>query len=187
VSRWLSRDPIEESGGLNLYGYAGNSPVSFFDPLGLCVEVPSDLKDEYSQVKEYLKGTPAGKILDDLEKDPNYTVTLKRFSGRDYYDSDRRTIDWDPSSGIRTPDGKGLSPATALGHEADHANYDRTNPRGYKAFNNAKTSGQDKGYDTLEERRVIQGSESATARMKGEGIRTGHNGGYYPVSGPTKR
>lgn len=31
--RWLSRNPIEEAGGLNLYGYARLSPVIYFDPL----------------------------------------------------------------------------------------------------------------------------------------------------------
>ena len=33
--RWLSRDPIEEDGGLNLYGYVANTPVNWIDPLGL--------------------------------------------------------------------------------------------------------------------------------------------------------
>jgi RHS repeat-associated protein len=33
--RWLNRDPIGESGGLNLYGYVGNGPVSRMDRLGL--------------------------------------------------------------------------------------------------------------------------------------------------------
>ena len=33
--RWLSRDPIGEAGGINLYGYVGNDPVSMVDPLGL--------------------------------------------------------------------------------------------------------------------------------------------------------
>jgi RHS repeat-associated protein len=37
--RWLSRDPIGERGGLNLYGYVGNQPINFRDPLGL---EPSD-------------------------------------------------------------------------------------------------------------------------------------------------
>ncbi len=32
--RWLSRDPIEEKGGIALYGYVNNSPASFTDPLG---------------------------------------------------------------------------------------------------------------------------------------------------------
>lgn len=33
--RWLSRDPMEELSGINLYGYVGNSPISFIDPYGL--------------------------------------------------------------------------------------------------------------------------------------------------------
>lgn len=33
--RWLSRDPIEENGGHNLYAFVGNRPVGSIDPLGL--------------------------------------------------------------------------------------------------------------------------------------------------------
>ena len=36
LGRWLSRDPIAEKGGLNLYGYVGNDPSNTTDPLGLC-------------------------------------------------------------------------------------------------------------------------------------------------------
>ncbi len=35
TGRWLSRDPIEEEGGLNLYGYVENDPISLVDPLRL--------------------------------------------------------------------------------------------------------------------------------------------------------
>ena len=35
LGRWLSRDPIEEDGGINLYGYVANNPLAFVDPLGL--------------------------------------------------------------------------------------------------------------------------------------------------------
>ena len=35
--RWLSRDPLDEGGGENLYGHCGNGPVGTVDPLGLTV------------------------------------------------------------------------------------------------------------------------------------------------------
>ncbi|WP_339132888.1 MAG: RHS repeat-associated core domain-containing protein [Candidatus Electrothrix sp. GW3-4] len=34
LGRWLSRDPIGEEGGLNLYGFVGNNGVNSIDPLG---------------------------------------------------------------------------------------------------------------------------------------------------------
>ncbi len=33
--RWISRDPIGEAGGTNLYGYVGGNPLNRVDPLGL--------------------------------------------------------------------------------------------------------------------------------------------------------
>jgi RHS repeat-associated protein len=35
LGRWISEDPLGEEGGLNLYGYVGNSPLMGVDPLGL--------------------------------------------------------------------------------------------------------------------------------------------------------
>ena len=35
LARWLTRDPIEEDGGLNLYAYCGNNAVNGIDILGL--------------------------------------------------------------------------------------------------------------------------------------------------------
>jgi RHS repeat-associated protein len=37
TGRWLNRDPIEEEGGLNLYGFVGNDPVNEVDLLGLAI------------------------------------------------------------------------------------------------------------------------------------------------------
>ncbi|MEO0810409.1 MAG: RHS repeat-associated core domain-containing protein, partial [Pseudomonadota bacterium] len=34
TGRWLSRDPIGERGGLNLYGMVGNRPMNYYDYLG---------------------------------------------------------------------------------------------------------------------------------------------------------
>ena len=36
TGRWLSKDPIGISGGLNLYAFCGDDPVNYVDPLGLC-------------------------------------------------------------------------------------------------------------------------------------------------------
>jgi len=35
LGRWMSRDPIEENGGANLYAYVANRAVTAIDPLGL--------------------------------------------------------------------------------------------------------------------------------------------------------
>jgi len=37
TGRWLSRDPIGERGGLNLYAYVFNDPVNEVDPYGLAI------------------------------------------------------------------------------------------------------------------------------------------------------
>jgi RHS repeat-associated protein len=35
LGRWLNRDPLGESGGLNLYAFVGNDPLHWLDPWGL--------------------------------------------------------------------------------------------------------------------------------------------------------
>jgi len=43
LQRWLSRDPIQERGGINLYGFVRNSPINWIDPLGLFGDDPYSL------------------------------------------------------------------------------------------------------------------------------------------------
>jgi len=43
--KWLSRDPIAEDGGLNLYGIVGNDSVARWDIFGLAVKQNPDCKD----------------------------------------------------------------------------------------------------------------------------------------------
>jgi len=40
IARWISRDPIEENGGINLYGYVIGSPVNMVDLDGLTPTPP---------------------------------------------------------------------------------------------------------------------------------------------------
>ncbi|MDD4350538.1 MAG: RHS repeat-associated core domain-containing protein, partial [Opitutales bacterium] len=48
TGRWLNRDPIEESGGLNLYGFVGNDAVNRWDLLGMAwtIDRIKDLLEE---------------------------------------------------------------------------------------------------------------------------------------------
>jgi len=39
MGRWVNRDPIEESGGVNLYGFVGNDGVGMVDVLGLSMAI----------------------------------------------------------------------------------------------------------------------------------------------------
>ncbi len=47
VGRWVNRDPIEEEGGLNVYGFVGNRGINNHDVLGLACSLISgpDLKE----------------------------------------------------------------------------------------------------------------------------------------------
>jgi RHS repeat-associated protein len=78
TGRWPSRDPIEEKGGVNLYGFVGNNGVNRWDLLGLA-EYPA--KAEPPPAKDCLNGS--WEILVEIEYDPN-TGTGKR----------RQSIDW---------------------------------------------------------------------------------------------
>jgi RHS repeat-associated protein len=40
TGRWPSRDPIEEKGGLNLYGFVGNGVIGYIDYLGMEQTIP---------------------------------------------------------------------------------------------------------------------------------------------------
>jgi RHS repeat-associated protein len=58
IARWLSRDPIGEQGGLNLYAYVGNEPTGYIDPKGLegtPVDFPIHPNDELISPKDRKK------------------------------------------------------------------------------------------------------------------------------------
>ena len=53
LGRWVSRDPIETAGGVNLYQFSLNNPVLMLDPLGLCVEGDTCYSVDIARVPGY--------------------------------------------------------------------------------------------------------------------------------------
>lgn len=66
TGRWLSRDPIEEEGGINLYQFAKNNPINFYDKLGLLVEAVLD---------------PVNHTITVTDKDTGKSITVQTFTG----------------------------------------------------------------------------------------------------------
>ena len=74
LGRWLSRDPIGEAGGSNLYAMTSNNPVNLWDSLGLC---DCGTKDDYDDMLNYWFGSdaivfPGGAVEDFLDNQPSW-------------------------------------------------------------------------------------------------------------------
>jgi RHS repeat-associated protein len=74
-------------------------------------------------------------------------------------------IFWNPNGGLTNENGNVLSPATLLEHETDHAVAQLAD---WSGFYNRQQKSPDKNYSNKEEKRVISGSETKTAKAKGE-------------------
>ena len=58
LGRWLGRDPIEEKGGLHLYGFVGNNGVNRWDVLGAFDANRSGPDDEVTRMPRQVFNTP---------------------------------------------------------------------------------------------------------------------------------
>jgi uncharacterized protein RhaS with RHS repeats len=110
---WLSRDPIAENGGINLYGYGPNNPVSGIDELGLAWESTQTQGLHYNDRKSNfgfglgvgsdgeLKPVPLGGshtfdekkaqgILDDTVRDKKKWKSLREQQARNFDDPSYR-------------------------------------------------------------------------------------------------
>ena len=65
LGRWLSRDPVAEVGGMNLYGYVFNRPMLYWDPLG---NSPATASDPFNHDEQEYDIPPIGKFTIDCIK-----------------------------------------------------------------------------------------------------------------------
>jgi len=143
--------------------------------------VPVRARANFDRAVAYLSHDPdERRLFDRLEHGSQPIRLTTNAHDDDSYDPATHTIHWDPHSALLTTLGGHQSPALGLGHEIDHA---VENPLTAEQLN----SRRDPNYDTLEERRVITGSEQHAARTLGESIRFDHSGSCYSVASPTMR
>ena len=77
--RWLTRDPIEESGGLNMYGFCWNNALSDYDKLGLKWIIERNSSKRWAIARKTSKDDSFKSLADKIQLDYNErTKWLKR-------------------------------------------------------------------------------------------------------------
>jgi len=89
LGRWISRDPIREVGGMNIYGYVGNNPINAWDPLGL---VDMNLVTDSQSLIRALN----------LTNDPNYFTIGAHGGALRLQDQTQKPWDWITPQKLKT-------------------------------------------------------------------------------------
>ena len=136
---------------------------------------------DFLHTYHYLKENNVGDNIVNAVINPSVLIELQKADVTMYQNYDRRqTVFWEPRKGLLLSNGERQSPAIRLEHEFDHAMDDLENHKNHLDRKNIS----DVLYDNKEERRVITGSETKTARKLRQGIRTNHSGETYMVTDP---
>jgi RHS repeat-associated protein len=90
LGRWISRDPIGEKGGKNLYAFVKNDPVNDVDPLGLW-KIERKNNSRAVVISEY--GDTVNKLAQKIRLEPEeYNLWLKAVEGGQQGDHHPRMI-----------------------------------------------------------------------------------------------
>ena len=176
---FLQQDPLmHKYYHIGQYVYCAGNPVRFLDldgrKLYFAPGVSESFKQKFAENIQYMNESGTAGDLAKLHSSDNvyFIDEAKNIEGTQF-NSQTSTISWDPNHLMETTDGKLLSPATTLAHEADHAQkYDsvvKSNDNEVKQqYNESVQSNSDEQYSKSEERRVITGTEQRAARKHGD-------------------
>ncbi|MDD2285791.1 MAG: RHS repeat-associated core domain-containing protein [Paludibacter sp.] len=111
LGRWLSRDPIEERGGLNLYAFVNNDPVNKWDKLGnidyFMMQHPGRITS--SNIADMI-GDPNGDLYNNpIDYYQAWRRGLTAHSPRIYYPDSKMTQSMMKSPGVKSEREKMLS------------------------------------------------------------------------------
>ena len=86
VTNWPNRDPAEEQGGFNLYGFVGNDGVDHWDYLGLIATPQSVINTAWDALNHWKSGfggtVPAGaSLISDIKSSSDYTTNKTTVEG----------------------------------------------------------------------------------------------------------
>ena len=190
IGRFLRPDPMQgEYPGISPYAYANNNPLKYVDPDGnklrFAPGTSSEFRRHFASAVQYLNQHKRSARLARLERHESI-VYIAETPKNSYYRPDRKTILWNPTRGIKTNSDNLLSPTTVLDHEAAHGDQHIHNPEQYAKDMSTKLE----GFTNEEEKRVIYGPETNTARALGEictneYTRDDHEGEPFPAESPT--
>ena len=190
LGRFRQPDPLAESyRPLSPYLYCAANPLANVDPSGMKIvfaeSATTEFKNDFNKAWELLKQAGASGNLDYLN-DIDATITIAEGTINTHYadcfSPATNTIYWMPEYGVMTDNNYFISPMENLQHEADHGAKYNMDPE--SMLNDKKTSNDN--FSNEEERRVILGSETDTARKLGklsdnEYTRSTHTGTFLRV------
>ena len=193
LCRWDRVDPLcEKYYSVSPYAYCGNNPVKNVDPDGKIIVIAKGASEsfirDYEQTVQTIEEKGCGDVWRALNDSPEVYTLVESSGNSNSFDSSTKTISWNSRKGLYTSNDVYLSPVTRLNHELSHALQFDMNPEQYKKDMNTHIEGEDETY-TVEEKRVIEGTESKTAAClgeinSGEKTRFDHSGRPFDTNSP---